>query len=93
MATENEVIQKLKGIIDPHTNSSVYDMGLISELKVGENSVSLTFTPSSPFCPLGVQLAMAVKRSLKEVKGVEKSEITVRGHAQQEQLNNMLKTV
>ncbi len=93
MATENEVIQKLKGIIDPHTNSSVYDMGLISELKVGENSVSLTFTPSSPFCPLGVQLAMAVKRSLKEVRGVEKAEITVRGHAQQEQLNNMLKTI
>lgn len=79
MATENEVIQKLKGIIDPHTAISVYDMGLISELKVGENSVSLTFTPSSPFCPLGVQLAMAVKRSLKEVKGVEKAEITVRG--------------
>ncbi|MBI5253148.1 MAG: DUF59 domain-containing protein [Euryarchaeota archaeon] len=92
MVAESEVIEKLKGIIDPHTAVSVYDMGLISDLKVAGSDVSLIFTPSSPFCPLGVQLAVAIKKGLKEI-GVEKAEVTVKGHVQEAQLNSMLKTL
>ncbi len=29
MPTEKEVVTALKEIVDPHTNASVYDMGLI----------------------------------------------------------------
>ena len=54
MVEENRVIEKLKGVIDPHTGQSVYDMGLIEDLAVSEDNISLKFRPSSPFCPLGV---------------------------------------
>lgn len=40
MVAESEVIEKLKGIIDPHTAVSVYDMGLISDLKVAGSNVA-----------------------------------------------------
>ena len=48
MATEEEVIKKLKGVVDPHTGDNVYDMGMIPELKVKEDTVDLTFTPTTP---------------------------------------------
>ena len=93
MVNEEQIIGKLKEIIDPHTNSSIYDMNLISDLKIGDSDVSLTFRPSSPFCPLGVQLAIAIKRKLKEIKDIKNVNINVVGHVQQNQLNDMLKKV
>ncbi len=91
MATEKEVISTLKEIIDPHTNVSVYEMGLISELKVKGKSVSLTFRPTSPFCPLGIQLAQNIKRRLEDIKGVQKADVKVVGHVMEDQINKTLK--
>ena len=92
-ATEKEVIDSLKEIIDPHSNISVFDMGLISDLQVSDDSISLTFRPTSPFCPLGVQLAMNIKRRLKQLSGVKKANVKVVGHCQEGQINKTLADV
>jgi metal-sulfur cluster biosynthetic enzyme len=91
MPTEKQVISTLKEVIDPHTNTSVYEMGLISELKVTKNSVSLTFRPTSPFCPLGVQLAQSIKHRLESLKGVTRANVTVIGHVHEDRINLILK--
>jgi len=90
MATEHDVVSTLKGIIDPHTEISVYDMGLISELMVSKDSVSLTFRPTSPFCPLGIQLAHNIKRRVLAIKGVKKADVKVVGHIQEHMINRSL---
>lgn len=90
MPTEKEVIASLKEIIDPHSNVSVYDMGLISEIKVTKSSVSLVFRPTSPFCPLGMHLAMNIKRRLMDIKGMKKADVTIVGHIQETNINKTL---
>jgi len=90
MPSQKEVVARLKGIVDPHTNASVYDMGLISELKVTKDSVSLVFRPTSPFCPLGMHFAMNIKRRLMDIKGVKKVEVIVVGHVQESAINDAL---
>jgi metal-sulfur cluster biosynthetic enzyme len=90
MPTEEQVVETLKGIIDPHTNMSVYDMGLISEVNVTEDEVSLTFRPTSPFCPLGVHLALNIKRGLARIEGTKKADVKVVGHVQEEMINREL---
>lgn len=90
MATENDVITTLKEIVDPHTNVNVYDMGLISELKVSKDAVSLTFRPTSPFCPLGVQLAHNIKRRVMSIEGVKKANVKVVGHVHEQMINKSL---
>jgi metal-sulfur cluster biosynthetic enzyme len=92
VTTEKEVISSLKEIIDPHSNISVYDMGLISELDVSKDAVSLTFRPTSPFCPLGVQLALNIKRRLQKLDGVKKARVKVVGHVQEDMINKTLET-
>ena len=91
MTTEKEVITALKDIVDPHTNVNVYDMGLISEIKVSKGAVSLTFRPTSPFCPLGPQLAENIKRRIKDIKGIQKASVKVVGHVWEELINKSLK--
>lgn len=88
---EDKVVDKLKEIMDPHTNTSLYDMGLISDLKVDNGSVSLTFTPSSPYCPIGVQLATAIKKGILSLEGINAVDILVKEHVQEKQINEMLK--
>jgi metal-sulfur cluster biosynthetic enzyme len=90
MPTKEDVVSALKEIIDPHTNISVYDMGLISELKVSKTEVSLTFRPTSPWCPLGPQLAMNIKRRLEDLKGTKTAKVKVVGHVQEEAINKFI---
>jgi metal-sulfur cluster biosynthetic enzyme len=91
MLTEKQVILSLKEVIDPHTNISVYEMGLISEVKMTKNSVSVIFRPTSPFCPLGTQLAQSIKHRLESLKGVEKANVKVVGHIYEDRINGILK--
>ncbi|MBU0684344.1 MAG: iron-sulfur cluster assembly protein [Thermoplasmatota archaeon] len=90
MPTKKEVVTALKEIVDPHTNVSVYDMGLISELEVTKDTVRLTFRPTSPFCPLGIQLAQNIKRRMKDLKGTRKANVKVVGHVMEDQINKSL---
>lgn len=92
MPEKDEVVERLKTVMDPETGTDVYSMGLISDLEAGEDKVSLTFTPSSPFCPMGVQLAVKIKKSLAGMDGLEEDnvDITVEGHLNAEEINEKL---
>jgi len=90
MTTEEKVISVLKEIVDPHTNINVYDMGLIRDLVISGKKVSLTFRPTSPFCPLGVHLALNVKRRLKALEGVTQADVRIAGHIHEDAINRTL---
>lgn len=90
MTSERQVIAMLREIIDPHTESSVYEMGLISDLKIQGSTVSLTFTPTTPFCPLGAQLATSIKRRLLSASGIKTANVTMQHHVQAKIVNQVL---
>lgn len=90
MDRKDFVVEALRGVLDPHTGVSVYDMGLVSDLVVGEDSVSLTFMPTSPFCPVGIELARAIKDQVLTVEGVKKCDVKVVGHVKADEINRAL---
>lgn len=81
------VIEVLQGVLDPHTGVSVYDMGLISDIVVRDDSVDLTFMPTSPFCPVGIELAKAIKDHVMTIEGMKACNVKVVGHIRAEQIN------
>ena len=50
---EEEVRVALKAVIDPELNMNVVDLGLIYGIAVQDSSVTVTYTLTSPGCPLG----------------------------------------
>jgi metal-sulfur cluster biosynthetic enzyme len=84
------VVEVLRGVLDPHTGVSVYDMGLISDLVVRDDSVDLTFMPTSPFCPVGVELAKAIRDNVMSIEGMKICNVKVVGHIRAEQINQEL---
>jgi len=90
MVEEQQIIEAIKKVVDPHTGVSVYDMGLISELKIENDFVSLTFIPTSPVCPIGLQLAKDIKDKVTGLAEVSDCRVNVVGHVQADQINKFI---
>ncbi len=52
-------------------------MGMIREIKIKEGYVTITFAPTSPFCPLLTFLVEEIKKSVSSLPGVTKVEVKV----------------
>ena len=90
MTLEEKAIETLRAVMDPHTGLSMWDMGLIHDMKFDGDQVSLTFIPTSPFCPMGIQLAVAIKKALLKMKELNKVNVTIQGHMNAIEINKML---
>ncbi len=88
--TIEEVIEGLRCVIDPHTNINVYDMGIVTDLKVSKDTVSMVFRPTSPFCPLAFDLARSMKGRMWDLDGSDKIIVKVVGHYQEDNINKAL---
>jgi len=90
MDLQSRVIEALRQIVDPHTGVSVYEMGLVADLKIENDSVSLTFIPTSPVCPMGLELARDIKLEVSKIEGIKGCVVNVVGHVQADLINKQL---
>ncbi len=69
MITKEEILEKLKGVKDPEVNVDIVTMGLIYDIHIDEKgeSVAITMTYTTPFCPFGPQLTSEIKDAIVEL--------------------------
>jgi FeS assembly SUF system protein len=68
---EQKVIEKLKNCYDPEIPIDIYELGLIYEIKIDDNSnVYIKMTLTSPACPVAGSLPGEVKNKVKSIEGV-----------------------
>jgi len=85
------VLEHLRDVIDPETNTDVVRMRLVENLRVDAlGNVHYTFRPSSFVCPIAVTLAMNIKTAVANVPGVKSQEITVEGYLMAEDLEKLI---
>jgi metal-sulfur cluster biosynthetic enzyme len=72
MPTVDEVQDALTNVIDPELGLDFVELGLIYDVAVEEQEVFVTFTLTSPGCPIGPQVTEQMKEFVSEVDGVEK---------------------
>lgn len=78
---EEAVLERLRSVVDPETNTDVVRMRLVENLQANASGkVCYTFRPSSFVCPIAVSLAMDIKKAVAEVPGVKSQEIAVEGY-------------
>ncbi|MCX6152331.1 MAG: SUF system Fe-S cluster assembly protein [Ignavibacteriales bacterium] len=69
---EKEIIQRLKTCYDPEIPVDIYELGLIYEIKIDdETNVQVKMTLTSPMCPVAGSLPGEVKEKVKSVKDVK----------------------
>ena len=81
LTLEEAVLEHLRSVIDPETNTDIVRMRLVENLWADAlGKVRYTFRPSSFVCPIAVSLAMNIKKAVAEVPGVRSQEIAVEGY-------------
>jgi FeS assembly SUF system protein len=69
---EEQVINALKHVFDPEIPINIYDLGLIYELKIDDQSnVYIRMTLTAPNCPVAEEMPEMVRAEVKNVEGVK----------------------
>jgi metal-sulfur cluster biosynthetic enzyme len=77
MATVDEVTDALREVIDPELGLDFVELGLIYEVEVDGGAVRVTYTLTSPGCPIGPQVSEQIEEFVSELDGVEDVQSTM----------------
>lgn len=72
-----EVLDVLKKVIDPELKRDIVSLGMISDVRVCEGTVSFKFTLTTPACPLRDSLKKMAEDAVKSLPWVENVNITM----------------
>jgi metal-sulfur cluster biosynthetic enzyme len=71
MATVEDVTDALRDVIDPELGLDFVELGLIYDVEVEGPTVRITYTLTSPGCPIGPQVSEQIEEFVGELDGVE----------------------
>jgi len=77
MASVEEVEDALTNVIDPELGLDFVELGLIYGIEVEGGDVHVTFTLTSPGCPIGPQVSEQIEEFVSELDGVQSVESTM----------------
>jgi metal-sulfur cluster biosynthetic enzyme len=72
MITEESVREALRSVYDPEVDLNVQDLGLIYEVKVEGDTVTVVHTLTSMMCPFADQICDDIEVTVSLMPGVEK---------------------
>lgn len=71
MIDEKAIREKLQTIYDPEIPVNIYDLGLIYNIKIKDNTAYITMTLTTATCPAAAFIPEEVKTTLMEIKGMK----------------------
>jgi metal-sulfur cluster biosynthetic enzyme len=69
--TPDMVMDELTDVYDPEINLSIVELGLVYDVDIDEaQNVKVTYTLTTPACPLGPVLDIKIKDKVMQIAGV-----------------------
>ena len=68
--TVDQVQEALTNVIDPELGLDFVELGLVYEIAVDQGEVDITYTLTTPGCPIGPQVEEQMREFVGEVEGV-----------------------
>ena len=76
MKLKDKIITEVKKIYDPEIPVNIYDLGLIYNIEIKNDSEAyIEMTLTSPNCPVAESLPKMVKENINSIVGVKKVEL------------------
>lgn len=69
-ATEEDVYEALEEVIDPELGLDFVSLGLVYDVEIEKEEVFVTFTLTTPACPIGPQVSEQMKEFVGDLPGV-----------------------
>lgn len=77
MVTTEDVEAALSNVIDPELGLDFVELGLIYGVEISGGDVHVTFTLTSPGCPIGPQVSEQIDEFVSELDGVASVQSTM----------------
>ena len=71
MELREKIIDEIRKIYDPEIPVNIYELGLIYDVKVIDDTAKIIMTLTSPNCPVAESLPKEVEDSAMQVEGIE----------------------
>ena len=69
--TVDDVQEALTNVIDPELGLDFVELGLIYDVEIEHSDVFVTYTLTSPGCPIGPQVSEQIEEFVGELDGVD----------------------
>ena len=69
--TKEGMTEALRAVLDPELKMDIVTLGLIYDMKSGEDGIDILMTLTTPFCPYGDEIIQMVEKVLAKKFGVE----------------------
>jgi len=70
MIDRNDIIESLKGVLDPEIGISIVDLNMVRDIEINDGDVKVTIALTVAHCPLAKTLQADVERALKKSRQV-----------------------
>jgi metal-sulfur cluster biosynthetic enzyme len=77
MATNEEVMDTLRDVIDPELGLDFVELGLIYDVAIDDGKVSVTYTLTTPGCPIGPQVSEQIEEFVSDLDDVNAVQSTL----------------
>jgi metal-sulfur cluster biosynthetic enzyme len=71
MVDHDDVLDALSNVIDPELGLDFVELGLIYGVEIDGGTVNITFTLTTPACPIGPQVSEQMLEFVGELRGVD----------------------
>src|SRR5260221_12897454 len=71
MVTVEDVEDALSNVIDPELGLDFVELGLIYGVEIDDGKVHVTFSLTTPACPIGPQVSEQIDEFVSELEGVK----------------------
>jgi metal-sulfur cluster biosynthetic enzyme len=71
MVDEQEITEALSNVIDPELGLDFVELGLIYGVEIDGGRVEVTFTLTTPACPIGPQVSEQMVEFVGDIEGVD----------------------
>ena len=71
MVDHDDVLEALSNVIDPELGLDFVELGLIYWVEIEGGTVNVTFTLTTPACPIGPQVSEQMEEFVGELPGVD----------------------
>jgi metal-sulfur cluster biosynthetic enzyme len=71
MPSEEEVYEALEEVIDPELGLDFVSLGLVYDVNIEDEEVHITFSLTTPACPIGPQVSEQMREFVGDLDGVD----------------------
>ncbi len=64
--TRSELNERLESVVDPQTGENIVSMGLVNEIRIGEEAIEVSLAFNTPYAPTELQLGNEIRDVIAE---------------------------